>query len=177
MRRAAGERERAAKLARHYRDTERLSIDDIAARLGREPATIREYLYDPDRCKARALRERYRGVCRDCGASTSGAGPLRPRERCARCNGAASGKWSAQRIEAALRAWRALYGEPARWSDLSSTYARRRGGERLRRLSAGWQDGPWPAVSVVQYHFGTLQDANRAALTPPTDTAPEMTTC
>jgi AcrR family transcriptional regulator len=161
----AAERARAVRLARHYRDAERLSIDDIAARLGRSPATIREYLYDPDRSKATALRQRYRGVCRDCGASTSGNGPARSRARCARCNGAASAKWSRERIEEALRAWQARYGAPARNCDLSMTYARRHGGERLRRLQAGWKGGSWPAASVVQYHFGSVRAANQAALT------------
>jgi hypothetical protein len=159
-----GERALAVRLARHYRDAERLSISEIAGRLGRSPATIREYLYDPGREKARALRERYRGVCRDCGAPTSGSGPTRERRRCAHCNGAASRKWSPERIERALRAWHARYGQPAGWGDLSLTYARRRGGQRLERLSAGWEQGPWPPASVVQYHFGTLRAANRAAL-------------
>jgi predicted transcriptional regulator len=41
------ERRRAAALARHYRDEERLSITEIARRLGRAEATIKAYLYDP----------------------------------------------------------------------------------------------------------------------------------
>jgi hypothetical protein len=168
----SGERARAVRLARHYRDTERLSIGEIAVRLGRSQATIREYLYDPDRQKARSLREHYRGVCRGCGAPTSGAGPARARRRCARCNGAASAKWSRKRIERALRAWHARYGQPAGWGDLSLSYARRRGGQRLERLNAGWERGEWPAASVVQYHFGTIGAANEAALGPQQQDAP-----
>lgn len=160
----AGERARAVRLARHYRDAERLSIGAIAGRLGRSPATIHEYLYDPHRSKATALRQRYQGVCRDCGAPTSGAGPTRSRDRCARCNGAASAKWTRGRIEAALRTWQARYGAPARYCDLSMTYARRHGGQRLARLQAGWDGGGWPAASVVQYHFGSVRAANHAAL-------------
>jgi hypothetical protein len=38
------------------------------------------------------------------------------------------------------------------------------GGVRLRRLQAGWADGQWPAGSVVQYHYGTVERANRVAL-------------
>jgi len=40
-------RRRAAALARHYRDEEGLTIAEIARRLGRAPATVRAYLYDP----------------------------------------------------------------------------------------------------------------------------------
>jgi hypothetical protein len=41
------ERRRAVALARHYREAERLSITQIATRLGRPPATIKAYFYDP----------------------------------------------------------------------------------------------------------------------------------
>ena len=41
------ERRRAAKLARHYRDQEGLTIAEIARRLGRAEATVKAYLYDP----------------------------------------------------------------------------------------------------------------------------------
>ena len=65
------ERRRAAQLARHYRDQEGLSIAEIARRLGRADATIKSYLYDPTGDKARAVKARYRGVCRGCGAPTA----------------------------------------------------------------------------------------------------------
>src|SRR5437588_10983604 len=62
------ERRRAAQLARHYRDEEGLAIAEIARRLGRAEATIKAYLYDPTGDKARAVKARYRGVCRGCGS-------------------------------------------------------------------------------------------------------------
>ena len=65
------ERRRAAQLARHYRDQEGLSIAEIARRLGRAEATIKSYLYDSTGDKARAVKARYRGVCRGCGAPTT----------------------------------------------------------------------------------------------------------
>ena len=65
------ERRRAVQLARHYRDQERVSIAEIARRLGRAEATIKAYLYDPTGDKARAVKARYRGVCRGCGAPTA----------------------------------------------------------------------------------------------------------
>src|SRR6201982_19419 len=65
------ERRRAAQLARHYRDEEGLSIAEIARRLGRAGATIKPYLYAPTGAKARAVKARYRGMCRGCGAPTA----------------------------------------------------------------------------------------------------------
>ena len=41
------ERRRAVALARHYREFESLSIRQIAGRLGRSPATVKAYFYDP----------------------------------------------------------------------------------------------------------------------------------
>src|SRR5450755_823755 len=64
------ERRRAVALADHYRDAEGLSIAQIAERLGRSPATIKAYFYDPTGEKARAVKARFQGVCRGCGAYT-----------------------------------------------------------------------------------------------------------
>ena len=41
------ERRRAVALAWHYREAEGLSIAQIADRVGRSPATIKAYFYDP----------------------------------------------------------------------------------------------------------------------------------
>src|SRR3954465_12932930 len=106
------ERRRAAALARHYRDTEQPPIAEIARRLGRAPATVKAYLYDPTGEKARAVKARYRGYCRTRGADT------RPRHGkgdahlyCRRCRpGAAQTKWTCERVREAMRAWAALYG-------------------------------------------------------------------
>jgi hypothetical protein len=64
------ERRRAVALARHFRETEGLSIAQIADRLGRSPATVKGYFYDPSGDKAKAVKARYVGVCRGCGAYT-----------------------------------------------------------------------------------------------------------
>jgi hypothetical protein len=156
------------RLARYYRDHEALPVSEIARLLGRRPATISAYLYDPDGGKARQVKARYRGVCQGCGASTWGPGPGAAARLCARCNGAGTLRWKREQIEAALRAWMAMFGKAASSTDLSMTHARaaadRDGGVRLRRLTGGWPGGRWPPASVVQYHFGTVADANRAAL-------------
>ena len=64
------ERKRAVLLARHYREAEGLTIAQIAQRLGRAPATVKGYFYDPTGEKAKAVKRRYQGVCRGCGAPT-----------------------------------------------------------------------------------------------------------
>ncbi len=164
----AAERARAVRIARYYRDHERLPVSEIATRLGRKPATIRAYLYDPDGSKTKHVKARYRGVCEGCGASTWGPGPAVAARLCARCNGGATRIWEREQIEAALRAWMTMFGRAARTTDLSITHARaaasRDGGVRLRRLNAGWSSGRWPPASVVQYHYGTVANANRVAL-------------
>ena len=103
------ERRRAAQLARHYRDQEGLSIAEIARRLGRAEATIKAYLYDPTGDKARAVKARYRGVCRGCGAPTAprnGKGDAYA--YCKRCHpGTIAPQWTRERVREAMRAWRA----------------------------------------------------------------------
>lgn len=162
------QRRRASALARHYRDVERLSIAEIAQRLGRSPASVRAYLYDPDGTKIKRLKDTYQGRCSRCGGPTSGTGPRNARALCAACNGRSSARWSRPQIEQALRAWYALHGGAATSTDLSMSYAKRRSRQgdpaRLERLQAGWDGRPWPPASVVQYHYGTVRAANTLAL-------------
>jgi hypothetical protein len=149
--RVAGRR-RAAALARHHRDAEQLPIAEIARRLGRAPATVKAYLYDPTGEKARAVKARYGGYCRNCGADTS------PRNGkgdaylyCRRCRpGATEPKWPRERVREAIRRWAELYGRAPSSYDWSRTHARRRGDEALRRL----ERGDWPAPATVTERYG-----------------------
>ncbi len=155
------ERRRAAHLARHYRDQEGLSIAEIARRLGRAEATIKAYLYDPTGEKARAVKARYRGVCRGCGAPTAprnGKGDAYA--YCKRCHpGAIAPQWTRERVREAMRAWRARYGAAPSSYDWSRTHARRRGGEALKRLQAA----EWPAPSTVTDLYGSWAAARADA--------------
>jgi AraC-like DNA-binding protein len=155
------ERRRAVALARHYREAEGLSIVQIADRLGRSPATIKAYFYDPTGKKARAVKARYQGVCRGCGAYTqprNGKGDAYA--YCKACHpGAIERRWTRERVLDAMRAWRVQHGQLPSSYDWSGTHALRRGGEALERLS----DRDWPSASVVTNVFGTWAKARAAA--------------
>jgi len=158
------ERRRAVVLAGHYREVEGLSIAQIADRLGRSPATIKAYFYDPTGEKARAVKARYQGVCRGCGAYTqprNGKGDAYA--YCKACHpGAIERRWTRDRVIGAMLEWRARYGQLPSSYDWSRTHARRRGGEALGRLAKG----EWPAASVVTRLFGTWEDARAVAAQP-----------
>jgi AcrR family transcriptional regulator len=124
------ERRRAVALAHHYRDFEGLSIREIADRLGCSPATVKAYFYDPTGEKARAVKARYQGVCRGCGAYTqprNGKGDAYA--YCKACHpGAIERRWTRERVLEAMREWRSRFGKLPSSYDWSRTHARRRGG-------------------------------------------------
>ena len=155
------ERRRAVALARHYREFEGLSIRQIAERLGRSPATVKAYFYDPTGEKARAVKARYVGVCRGCGAYTqprNGKGDAYA--YCKACHpGAIERRWTRERVVAAMLDWRARYGRLPSSYDWSRTHARRRGGEALERLSTD----DWPSAGVVTAVYGSWKAARAAA--------------
>jgi AcrR family transcriptional regulator len=155
------ERHRAVALARHYRQAEGLSLAQIARRLGRSPATIKSYFYDPDGEKARAVKARYQGVCRGCGAPTQARnGKGDAYEYCKRCHpGAIAREWTRERVRDAMRAWHARYGQLPSSYDWSRTHASRRGGDALVRLS----EGEWPSASAVTSLYGTWAAARADA--------------
>lgn len=155
------ERRRAVALARRFREAEDLSIAQIADRLGRTPATIKAYFYDPTGEKARAVKARYQGVCRGCGADTQPRNGKGDAYRyCKRCHpGAIEPKWSRGLVVDAMRDWRGRYGRLPSSYDWSRTHARRRGGAAVRRL----EETHAPAASVVSALFGTWTAARQAA--------------
>ncbi len=117
--------------------------------------------WDPTGEKARAVKARYVGVCRGCGAYTqprNGKGDAYA--YCKACHpGAIEPRWSRQLVLAAMREWRARYGRLPSSYDWSRTHARRRGGEPLERLSGRH----WPSASVVTKIHGSWAAARAAA--------------
>jgi hypothetical protein len=164
------ERRRAVALARHYREFEGLSIGQIADRLGRSPATIKAYFYDPTGEKARAVKARYVGVCRGCGAYTqprNGKGDAYA--YCKRCHpGAIQRRWTPELVISAMLQWRERYGRLPSSYDWSRTHARRRGEQALQRLAGEH----WPAASLVTALFGAWAVAREAAETSPGEGRP-----
>jgi hypothetical protein len=108
--------------------------------------------WDPTGEKARAVKARYVGVCRGCGADTqprNGKGDAYA--YCKRCHpGPIERRWTRERVLDAMLEWQTRYGRPPSSYDWSRSHARRRGGEALERLARG----EWPAPSVVTRVFG-----------------------
>ena len=125
------------------------------------PATVKAYLYDPTGEKARAVKARYQGVCRGCGAPTAARGGKGDAyQYCKRCHpGAIAPTRTREWVRDAMRTWQALYGSPPSSTDWSRTHARRRGGEALKR----WRDRDWPAPSTVIDLYGTWAAARSDA--------------
>ena len=155
------ERRRAVALAHHYHAFEGLSIRQIADRLGRSPATIKTYFFDPTGEKAQAVRARYVGLSWGCGAYTqprNGKGDALA--YCEACDpGAIEPRWSCQRVLDAMRGWRGRYSRLPSPYDWSRIHARVRGGEALERRATV----DWPSACLVGALFGD-SGAARAAV-------------
>jgi predicted transcriptional regulator len=68
------ERQRAVALARHFREAEGLSIAQIAQRLGRTPATVKGYFYDPSHANKRPTDSWRANAWAGCPAPPAGLG-------------------------------------------------------------------------------------------------------
>jgi hypothetical protein len=117
--------------------------------------------WDPTGEKARAVKARYQGVCRGCGAYTqprNGKGDAYA--YCKTCHpGAIERRWTRERVLDAMLRWSTRYGPLPSSYDWSRTHARRRGGEPLERLCTG----DWPSAGVVTAVYGSWKAARAAA--------------
>jgi hypothetical protein len=130
--------------------------------------------WDPTGEKARAVKARYVGVCRGCGAYTQPRNGKGDAYRyCKRCNpGAARRKWTRELVLAAMLEWQHRYGRLPSSYDWSLFHAKRRGAAAVQRLS----EREWPSAGVVSNLCGTWQqvrDAAQAEASEPTAVAAE----
>ena len=93
--------------------------------------------WDPTGEKARAVKARYQGVCRGCGAPTAAAGRQGRRVRVLQaCHpGAIAATWTRERVRDAMRTWQARYGSPP-----SSTTGLAPRATAGREASKRWRD-------------------------------------
>jgi hypothetical protein len=118
--------------------------------------------YDPTGEKARAVKARYQGLCRGCGAYTQPRNGKGDAYRyCKRCHsGAVARKWTRELVIAAMLESRRRYGRVPSSYDWSRTHAKRRGGAALKRLN----EREWPSASLVGELFGSWREAHGAAV-------------
>ena len=117
--------------------------------------------WDPTGEKARAVKARYVGVCRGCGAYTQPRNGKGDAYRyCKRCHpGASQRKWTRELLLVTMLDWLNRYGSLPSSYDWSRTHANRRGGAALKRLN----DREWPSASVVGQFFEGWPGAREAA--------------
>jgi transcriptional regulator with XRE-family HTH domain len=150
----------------HFWRAKGLTQKQIAERLGLSNQYVSELLIDPDGSKAKARKNRYRGVCVDCGATTSGSEGSRAEPRCRPCasrrNGLARRHWTRDLVLHRIREWAVLYDELPAMDDWNPYKARFRGDEeRARRFEA--THGYWPHCTTVYALFGSWNAAIAAA--------------
>lgn len=92
-----------------------LTHREVAAELGLRPATVRNYLSDPDGSKDRARKDSYRQPCPECGRLMDGSnGVTGSPDRCYVCEQADSSSriWTRETIIAAIRRFAEVCGRP-----------------------------------------------------------------
>jgi len=116
------ERRRAVALARHYREFERLSIRQIADRLGRSPATIKAYFYARSEVTKRRSGLATEGLLAPVGSGGVGA-TSKPRRRAARSHRRKSFERGSERarriIEGYVAQQRRIYDRNLRESEIA----------------------------------------------------------
>lgn len=133
----------------------------IAKRLRISTSYAYELLSDPTGEKARRRKERYCGMCVDCGGRTNaGGGP--PPERCDVCWRRYTTVWTRDAVITAVRAWADEHGGiPPGAEDWNPQQAIAQG--RPEKADKFYEDDAWPLTGTVQRVFGSWNDAIRAA--------------
>ncbi len=147
-------REQVAR-ARRLRDQEGLSVKDIAVELDVRPSTIYGWLTDPEGKQASQRKQKLRGQCPSCHASTSPTAAGEPDLLCRSC---AHRKWTRETVLAALRATHAQAGRPLKASDFVRARVAAQGAEALARY-----DAVGLSLTRIRRVFGSWRAAREAA--------------
>jgi len=143
-----------------------MTVTAIAKQLGISRSTVSAWINDPDLSKQRKRRrERYSGVCGNCGSLTDGSGGRAAAPKlCSPCQHEkekAEARWPKEAILAAMREYVERYGELPSGFVWNPALLRSKGradlAERFNR------DGCWPLAITVSWRFGTWNDAMREA--------------
>ena len=124
-------------LAEHLR-AGGLMLWEIAALMGVSPSTVGDWLKDPDGSLLKARKERYRGVCVDCGGPTTGGlGRTNAPLRCRRC----SGKVTAERTRESAR---------DRYEVIARLWAEGKTSREIETIVGGWTSSPGGLISSMR---------------------------
>lgn len=154
-------RERAAELRSHGH-----GYNSIARAVGISNSTVIRWL-DPtfnarQLANCRATKERYRGVCEECGGPTSGCnGPGTAARYCAHCAPGINAIWTRESVVEAIRYFAERYGQPPSAQKWSPSLARQ--GNRDDLAERFYEDGCWPHTNSVLVLFGSWNAAIAAA--------------
>jgi DNA-binding CsgD family transcriptional regulator len=138
----------------------------IAAQLGISKSYAYELINDPSGEKNRKRKDRYRGICVDCGAPTTWWSRIGPAKRCRICSPVylheTYGIWSRERVIMAVQAWADEHGGiPPTAADWNPNQAIKIG--RPEKAEKFYADGAWPHVHTVMDYFGGWNAAITAA--------------
>ena len=166
------ERRRAVAVARHLRESEGLSNAQIGDRLGRSEATVKGYFYDPTGAKAKAVKARYQGACKRCGAPTQPRNGKGDAYRyCKACHpGAIQPRWT--RAGCSRRCARGSAATGARRAPMTGRARMRAGAAAPRSRACRKASGRPPPPSATCSAAGRPRGSSRLAepLSPPRPT-------
>lgn len=155
-----------AERVRELRDTEALTMQQVANRLGLSRSYVSDLLADPNGELARARKDSYSLPCPDCGKPMSGSGGIRASpERCRDCAAKGHKFWTRDKIIETFQAFHIRFGRPPSSSD----YMGRRPSQMVRQSAARTAEVDamalfkLPPPSIVQGQFGGWRHAVVAA--------------
>lgn len=152
---------------------EGLLLREIADRTGVACSTVHDVLTDPTGERARERKRRYERACVGCGQTINPNGIRAETTRCRRCVDAEIRRQTDRWILESFVEWHERFGAPPSsydWNPHAIRYKGWVGSQwRLRRYESTGR--VWPPVPTVQEHFGTWNNALRAAGFEPLDTS------